>query len=201
MKIGELLLKAALINLGQLQVALMEKDIYSHLRLGEILVLHGWLSQKTVDFFAEEWPRLIQDKEKHPIGFYLKKAGLLTEEQIQQILKEQWQIGYRFGALAVLNGWVKQETVNFFLQYVNPAALQESSRIERARRENPGKSKGSSQLPSLKPVHQQLKQEWIDPEDLAEFDLHFDENQWLTPTETPQRHPIKTRMRGQPMRG
>lgn len=201
MKIGELLLKAALINLGQLQVALMEKDIYSHLRLGEILVLHGWLSQKTVDFFAEEWPRLIQDKEKHPIGFYLKKAGLLTEEQIQQILKEQWQIGYRFGALAVLNGWVKQETVNFFLQYVNPAALQESSRIERARRENPGKSKGSSQLPSLKPVHQQLKQEWIDPEDLAEFDLHFDENQWLIPTETPQRHPIKTRMRGQPMRG
>ncbi|HIK34724.1 MULTISPECIES: hypothetical protein [unclassified Thermosynechococcus] len=201
MKIGELLLKAALINLGQLQVALREKDIYTHLRLGEILALHGWLSQGTIDFFVEEWPKLIQDKEKHPIGFYLKKAGLLTEEQIQQILKEQWQTSYRFGALAVLNGWVKQETVNFFLQYVNPNALQKSSRIERALGGNPGESKGTSQLHSFKPVQEPLKQDLIDPEDLAEFDLHFDEKHWLTPTKTPQRSPIKTRMRGQPMRG
>lgn len=157
--------------------------------------------KKTVDFFVEEWPKLIQDKEKRPLGFYLKKASLLTEEQIQQILKEQWQTSYRFGALAVLNGWVKQETVNFFLQYVNPDALQESSRIEKALRENPRESRGSSQFHSFKLVHKQLKQDLIDPEDLAEFDLHFDENQWLTPTKTPQQNPVKTRMRGHPMRG
>ncbi|MFN4280374.1 MAG: hypothetical protein ACK4IR_09125, partial [Thermosynechococcus sp.] len=96
MRIGELLVKASLVYPSQLQVALREKDFYTHLRLGEILVLHGWLQQQTVDFFVEEWPQLIQSRARHPIGFYLKEAALLTEEQIQKILKEQWQTGYRF---------------------------------------------------------------------------------------------------------
>ncbi|MFN4066027.1 MAG: hypothetical protein ACK4K5_02175 [Thermosynechococcus sp.] len=191
MKIGELLLKAALINAGQLQVALMEKDIYTHLRFGEILVLHGWLPQETIDFFVEEWPKLIQNKEKYPIGFYLKKASLLTEEQVQQILKQQWQTSYRFGSLAVLNGWIKQETVNFFLEYINPTALQESTRIERALKRNEWESTSRFRFPPCKLVREQLKQDLIDPEDLAEFDLHFDENQWLTWAKTPQRGQVK----------
>ncbi|WJI25173.1 hypothetical protein RHP47_05685 [Thermosynechococcus sp. QKsg1] len=182
MRIGELLLKAGLITRGQLQVALMEKSIYTNLRFGEIVALHGWLPQETIDFFVEEWPKLSQGKEKHPIGFYLKKASLLTEEQIQQILKEQWQTSYRFGALAVLNGWVKQETVNFFLQSINPNALKERTRIEKAtlsdiKRPTPQSRKPSKQsLASLKKV--------ADPEDLAEIDLDLDfdlnEIEWLT---------------------
>ncbi|WP_460192652.1 hypothetical protein [Thermosynechococcus sp. FA-CM-4201] len=179
MKIGELLLKAALINPSQLQVALMEKDIYTHLRLGEILALHGWLSQDTIDFFVEEWPKLSQSQEKHPIGFYLKKASLLTEEQIQQILKEQWQTSYRFGALAVLNGWVKQETVNFFLQSINPNALKESTRIEKTTLSDVKRTPVSSSAYS-KPTPEELKQRLIDPEDLAEIDLDFDEIKWLS---------------------
>ncbi len=168
MKIGELLVKAALINTGQLQVVLMEKGIYSHLRLGEIIALHGWIAQETVDFFVEEWPQLIQEKEKHPLGFYLQRAALLTEAQIEQILKDQWQASYRFGALAVLNGWLKQETINFFLQHINPNALKESTRIEKAilsdvrRTSVPG-------LGRAKQTYTQQKN--IDPDDLADIDL------------------------------
>ncbi len=179
MKIGELLLKAGLINSGQLQVVLMEKDIYTHLRFGEILALHGWLSQETIDFFVEEWPKLSQGKEKHPIGFYLKKASLLTEEQIQQILKQQWQTSYRFGALAVLNGWVKQETVNFFLQFINPNALKESTRIEKATLSDVSRTKVPTPA-HAKRTPQELKQRLIDPEDLAEIDFNFDEIKWLS---------------------
>lgn len=178
MKIGELLLKTGLINSSQLQVALMEKDIYTHLRLGEILALHGWLSQETIDFFVEEWPKLSQDKEKHPIGFYLKKARLLTEEQIQQILKEQWQTSYRFGALAVLNGWVKQETVNFFLQYINPNALKESTRIEKATLSGVQRTKVTN-LKSHKQRIENTQKNAIDPEDLAEINLDSDEINWI----------------------
>ncbi|WP_297061619.1 hypothetical protein [Thermosynechococcus sp. M3746_W2019_013] len=181
MRIGELLLKAGLITSGQLQVALMEQGMYANLRLGEILALHGWLSQETIDFFVEEWPKLAQDKEKRPIGFYLKKAGLLTEEQINQILKEQWQASYRFGALAVLNGWVKQETVNFFLEHINPNALKESVRIEKAtssvvNRLTPQSRKHATK--HSKQSSESLKKHVIDPEDLSDIDLDLD-IEWL----------------------
>ncbi|BAC09221.1 hypothetical protein [Thermosynechococcus vestitus] len=182
MRIGELLLKAGLITPGQLQVALIEQGIYTKVRLGEILALHGWLSQETIDFFVEEWPKLAQDKQKHPIGFYLKKAGLLTEEQINQILKEQWQASYRFGALAVLNGWVKQETVNFFLEHINPNALKESVRIEKATLSTVNRRTAQSRNHATKHSKQSsiflkntsLKNHLVDPEDLSEIDLDLD---------------------------
>lgn len=171
MRIGELLVKAALINSGQLQVALIEKEIYPHLRLGEIIALHGWLAQETIDFFVQEWPQLLQAKQKHPLGFYLQRAGLLTEQQVQQILKDQWQTSYRFGALAVLNGWLKQETINFFLQHINPNALKESTRIEKATASGVTRTAGLRLSRSKQTLAQQLKQQVIDPEDLADMDI------------------------------
>gem|GEM_PF-1511340 len=176
MKIGELLVKASLINTGQLQVVLMEQDIYANYRLGEIIALHGWLAQETIDFFVEEWPQLLQTKEKHPLGFYLQRAALLTEAQIQQILKEQWQASYRFGALVVLNGWLKQETINFFLQHVNPNALKESTRIEKATLSDISRTT-IPELARAKQTYTGEKQQIIDPEDLADIDL--DDLKWL----------------------
>ncbi|MEB3191130.1 MAG: hypothetical protein VKL42_12380 [Snowella sp.] len=47
---------------------------------------------------------------------YFQLASLLNEQQIQIILQEQKKLGLRFGAIAVLQGWLKQTTVNYFLE-------------------------------------------------------------------------------------
>ncbi len=114
--LGEILQEAALVNSGQVQVALMEQSIYQDLRIGEILALHGWIAQKTVDFFAELLPSLVQNPVRNKIGDYFYEAGLLTKSQIQEILNEQNQIGGRFGAIAVFKVFIKPETLSFFLK-------------------------------------------------------------------------------------
>ncbi|MFN4279455.1 hypothetical protein, partial [Thermosynechococcus sp.] len=58
---------------------------------------------------------------------------------------------------------------------------------------NHGESKWRSQFPPFKPSLEQLKQDLIDPEDLAEFDLHFDESRWLTSAKILQRGQVKAR--------
>lgn len=118
--VGEILEEADLINPGQIQVALMEQSIYTHLRLGEIFVLHNWLKPETADFFGEEIKRIINETQKKQIGYYLLKAGLLDEQEIRAILWEQKQLGVKFGALAVLKGFIKQKTLTFFLDYFTP---------------------------------------------------------------------------------
>jgi hypothetical protein len=99
---------------------------YSSLRLGEIFALHGWLEQQTADFFAEKWPRLLNEPQPRALGYYLQEAAILDEQQVEALLKEQWQTGVRLGALAVLRGWLKQDTLDFFLKNLAPAELSES---------------------------------------------------------------------------
>ena len=62
--IGKILTEAGLINNGQLQVALVEKQLYPELRLGEIISLHGWLKQETADFFAERIIKIDPNEKK-----------------------------------------------------------------------------------------------------------------------------------------
>ena len=116
--IGQILLEAGLVNEGQIQVALIEQDNYRHLKLGEILVLHGWLKQKTADFFAEDIRKLIIANTHNKIENYFLKAGLLSQQDIEAILEEQRLTGVKFGYLAVLRGFVREETLEFFLRYL-----------------------------------------------------------------------------------
>ena len=115
--IGQIMREAGLINQGQIQVALMEQEIYSHLRFGEILALHGWITQKTADFFAEDLINLSKRPQPIKIGDYLSQADLLTKKDINDILDEQFELGIKFGSMAVLKGCIKQETLEFFLKY------------------------------------------------------------------------------------
>ena len=124
-KLGEILQAADLITTEQIEVALQNQQYYQ-LRLGEILALHGWLEQETVDFFAETWPKLLLEGQAQPLGYYLKQAKLLSPEQIQIILKEQRHLGIRFGSVAVLKGWLKEKTLNFFLENLSPQTKSES---------------------------------------------------------------------------
>ncbi|MGA1622358.1 MAG: hypothetical protein ACO36E_06475 [Synechocystis sp.] len=125
-QIGLILLEAQLITPGQLEVALHERQ-YFEMLLGEILSKHGWIRQETADFFADSWPLLVNGTIRHPLGHYLQLAHLLDEEQVHDILMEQRQLGVRFGAVAVLKGWVKQETVDYFLKNLAPHELTQSA--------------------------------------------------------------------------
>ncbi|GAB4538506.1 MAG: hypothetical protein Tsb0014_28200 [Pleurocapsa sp.] len=114
--IGKILQEACLVSKHQLEVALYDLDYYQDLRLGEILALRGWIKQDTVNFFVEQWNSLIKKQSiEYPLGYYLQQAALLNEAQIQSVLTEQKQIWMRFGAIAVLKGLIKQETIDFFL--------------------------------------------------------------------------------------
>ncbi len=121
-----MLQEAELITSGQLEVALHEQQ-YFEMLLGEILAQHGWIRQETADFFVESWPMLNQKSVQHPIGHYLQLAHLLDETQVQTILQEQKKIGVRFGSVAVLNGWLKQETLDYFLRSLAPNELKQSA--------------------------------------------------------------------------
>ncbi|MEM8780635.1 MAG: hypothetical protein AAGF26_17565, partial [Cyanobacteria bacterium P01_G01_bin.49] len=92
------------------------------LKIGEILSLRGWVKPQTADFFAENWPSLVNEPNRHPIGQYFYQASLLNEAQIESILSQQksGQTWIRFGALAVLLGYLKQETVDLFVKYLAP---------------------------------------------------------------------------------
>jgi len=115
--IGEVLVDAGLVSEGQVAVALMEQGIYTDLKLGEIFVYHGWINETTANFFGNRLKNLTLDT-KLKIGEYLIKAGLLTENDILAILKEQIVSGIKFGSLAVLRGCIKQKTLDFFLEYI-----------------------------------------------------------------------------------
>lgn len=121
--IGEILQEAALITPPQLEVALRDQIYYEDMRLGEILALRGWIEQDTADFFVQDWFKLVNRRIDRPLGFYLNKAGLISEEDIKNILREQHLSSLRFGDTAVQQGLIKPKTVNFFLKNLFPSQL------------------------------------------------------------------------------
>ena len=117
--LGQLLHDANLISEAQLEIALSTQADYPEFKIGSILVLRGWIKTETVDFFTTHWQSVFHQKPKHPIGYYFKQAALLNEEQIKSLLAEQKTIKLRFGEIAILKGWLKQKTLNFFLEHLN----------------------------------------------------------------------------------
>lgn len=114
--LGEILIEAGLISASQLEIALQQQQEEIR-RIGEILASHNWIKQQTADFFAERWAKLLEEKPKKPLVYYLRDSGLLNENQIAAILAEQKQQKkpIRFHRLAVERGYIKQITVDFFL--------------------------------------------------------------------------------------
>lgn len=114
--LGEVLIEAGLITATQIEFALQLQS-GSNLRIGEILASHNWIKQQTADFFAEQWADLLKQKQKQPLVYYFRSAGLLSEQQIASLIREQKQRTKpkRFHRLAVEQGYLKQITVDFFL--------------------------------------------------------------------------------------
>ena len=117
--IGEILIEAGLISIHQLEIALQEQK-QTGLKAGEILVLHDWIKQETVDFFVDKLPKLIESSVRKPLVYYFQEAKLLNIEQIEAIAKLQRlkHKKIRFHRLAVEQGYVKRTTVDFFLAHL-----------------------------------------------------------------------------------
>ncbi len=132
--LGILLLQAGLISERQLKIALAEQEHDQQDCIGEILVSHGWLKQQSVDYFTEEWPQLKNRTSPQRLGQCLEQAALLSRTQVESILEFQQYTQYKFGALAILNGWVKRRTINFFLRYLshkNPSLVDSKTALLR----------------------------------------------------------------------
>ena len=113
------LFEANLVSAKQIRLANGDKKKLSQQDIAETLVSRGWIERKTIDFFEQKWPIILRQKTRKPIGYYLKEAGLLTQEQIDFILQKQKEkngFWIKFGQLAVIKGWVKQGTIEFFVE-------------------------------------------------------------------------------------
>ncbi|MGK7909502.1 MAG: hypothetical protein AB4040_20015 [Synechococcus sp.] len=125
-KIGETLVAAGLLSEAQIQVALADREFYQgQYRTGDVLAMRGWVKDTTVDFFVDLFPQLL-DSPRLKIGEYLTLANILTVTQVEELLIEQRQCGVRLGALAVMRGWLKQKTLDFFLEHLFHAQKQQS---------------------------------------------------------------------------
>ena len=129
--LGQTLVKASLISEPQVQVALIDCQYNQALRIGEIIALRGWIEQQTADFFADEWYGFVKQIDKYPLGYYLQRSGLLTSQQTEKILAEQKKIWIKFGAVAVLQGFIKQETIDYFLNCLFPIQSLDSASMGR----------------------------------------------------------------------
>ncbi len=127
--LGIILQEASLVSMPQIQLALQDQTCYPDLRLGEIVAMRGWLKQETADFFAQNWFELLKQRAKKPLGYYLQQSALLEEKHIETILEEQRITGVRFGSIAVLQGLLKPQTLDFFLMHLFPIEYSKSSLV------------------------------------------------------------------------
>ena len=125
--LGMVLQEAHLIAYPKIEVALKDQEYYPYLRLGEILVMRGWIKQETIDFFVHDWWELTKQRTRKRLGYYLQKAALLEAKHIEAILEEQKKMGIRFGSVAVLQGLLDSETIDFFLMNLFPQEFGTSS--------------------------------------------------------------------------
>ena len=118
--LGAILQQAGLVSATVIEVAEDMQSRNASKQLGDILVSWGRVAPQTVKFFAEQWPLLLLQKQRFPIGHYLEQAGLLTRGQIQEILTKQQETGMLFGELAIRQGEVSRATIDFFLDSLDP---------------------------------------------------------------------------------
>jgi hypothetical protein len=62
--------------------------------------------------------RAIDSSPFRPLGDYLVEAGLLSPAQVHVALNDQCMTGLRFGEILVKRGWVKEQTVEYFMHKV-----------------------------------------------------------------------------------
>ncbi len=57
----------------------------------------------------------VADPMFRPLGAYFVEAGLISPAQVQVVLNDQEMTGLRFGEILVQRGWIKEKTVEYFV--------------------------------------------------------------------------------------
>ncbi|MGF1488453.1 MAG: pentapeptide repeat-containing protein [Prochloraceae cyanobacterium] len=129
----DILQDAGILTSAQIQVARQDRKYFNYLDLEEALILRGWIDSKTVYFFQKKWPEELKQKIKKPLGYYLTESGLLTENDVNEIVQEQNKPNnsLRFGEIAIQKGFLKQKTVDFFIKnlFVNGAKITKTTTV------------------------------------------------------------------------
>ena len=117
--LGQILIEAGLIDISQVEQALQEQK-HNGLDISKISVSHGWIELEVINFFNWRWSELIVQENKKPLAYYLQEAKLLNKKQVDAIfkLKKTNSEKVRFHRLAVEQGYLKQDTVDFFLTHI-----------------------------------------------------------------------------------
>ena len=181
--LGQILNEAGLISAQQIEIALRLQLESPQMKIGEIFAAKGWIEQQTADFFADEWHELLEQQQKQPLVYYLRQAGLLDENQINHVLKERNSRieKVRFHHIAVEQGLVKQQTVDFFLRNLLGVATRRNHNISATAPIAPYKilqsyirgetNFQSSQLKKIKLNHVTLRVVNLDNSDLTGAEL------------------------------
>jgi thioredoxin reductase len=83
------------------------------------MFLHEQLSGKVTESLTEKVTKQLSEKgAAKRIGMYLIEAGLVTLEQLQEVLDEQTRIAMPIGKLLAGRGWVSQQTIEFMMEKV-----------------------------------------------------------------------------------
>ncbi|GAB4217590.1 MAG: hypothetical protein OHK0012_22510 [Synechococcales cyanobacterium] len=100
-----------------------------------------------------------------PIGQILKRAGLLSDAQIQIALNDQTlQDGLLFGEVLVLRGWLKAKTLDFFLEhFVAGCRADQAAAAQQTSPRSGDSTPPEPALPSVKPPAKTVE------EDLSQF--------------------------------
>lgn len=93
---------------------------------GEILIQKGQISAQALGFMEKiDAIKVPIQTGKHPIGEYLKAAGLVTEQQILEALQIQKRSRVYFGMTLVKQGYLPELTLDLFMRrysYLDPAS-------------------------------------------------------------------------------
>ena len=114
--LGEILQQAGLLSPQHIREVLkIQQQHQQSYRFGEILIQQGYLPSETIDFFADDLPKLVQSQDKLRLGDYLHHAGLLKPEQIAEILQQQTLTNHKFGEIITQKGWINPKTLDWFV--------------------------------------------------------------------------------------
>ncbi|MGF1490093.1 MAG: hypothetical protein ACFBSE_23645 [Prochloraceae cyanobacterium] len=110
--------QAGLLSEPQIEIALRDCDRHDDFTIEEIIILRGWLKQETLAFFLEQIPELIDRPQKLSLAECLERSALVSKENIAKLLNYQQETGNTLAALAVELGYIKQSTLDFFVNYI-----------------------------------------------------------------------------------
>lgn len=176
-RIGTILREADLVSIPQLDLALKDQEYFPDLRLGEIFAMRGWIKSETADFFVQDWSKIIQEKNRQPLGQYLIQSALIEPTQLDFLLEEQKYTGIRFGTIAVMQGLLKSTTLDFFLMYLFPKEITVSPFVNMYRAMPLEIPKNNHENNSINLEDSQLDpvflEEWDDYDEISETNINW----------------------------